>query len=210
MSPTPETAPLLPSDTPQFESQPMTATGSSSSLQPPLENGDTSAAGYGTRSRNRTGGTRPNYAEDKELDIELEAIPKASRSSKRSSAAASEQHSAPSSASVLGTANHAHADHASEIAPTPTSSTPAPAPPAPSKKRKHPGSSHTVASHAAVSTSSRSRHTTAVPFKGYVETNMMSFHRSGKRLNAKKQLVTDDGTTIQANGKSVPPIRIQV
>src|ERR1700709_2427937 len=73
-----------------LQSQPMTATGSSSSLQPPLENGDSAASGYGTRSRNRTGGARPNYAEDKEVDLEIEAAAKPSRTSKRSSGVVNE------------------------------------------------------------------------------------------------------------------------
>jgi hypothetical protein len=29
---------------------------------------------------------------------------------------------------------------------------------------------------------------------------MMSFSKCGRRLNAKKQLVADDGTAVQANG----------
>lgn len=198
VSPAPEPALPLPLDTPQ--SQPMTATASSSSLQPPIENGDGSTSGpYGTRSRNRTGGSRPNYAEDRELDIELEALPsKVGRSSKRSTA--SEQQSASSGFMAV---NNSLSDLPSDNGPPTNSSTPAPAAaPAPSKKRKHPGSNHTVASNSNVASSSRSRQTAAVPFKGYVETNMMSFQRCGRRLNAKKQLVADDGTTVQANGKS--------
>jgi hypothetical protein len=35
-----------------------------------------------------------------------------------------------------------------------------------------------------------------------VETNMMSFEKHGRRLNGKKQLVADDGTTLEANGKN--------
>ncbi|KIX06521.1 uncharacterized protein Z518_04497 [Rhinocladiella mackenziei CBS 650.93] len=194
VSPAPETA--LPFDTPQ--SQPMTATASSSSQHLPLENGDGPASGpYGTRSRNRTGGTRPNYAEDKELDIELETLPKISRSSKRPSATACEQPPAPSG---FASVNHSNGDQLPEHAPAGHSSTPTPAStPALSKKRKHPGSHHTVASNSNMVSSSRSRHTTSVPFKGYVETNMMSFTRCGQRLNAKKQLVADDGTIVQAN-----------
>src|ERR1700760_4678107 len=71
VSPSAAAATALSSET-IAQSQPMTATASSSSsLPPPLENGDNAASGYGTRSRNRTGG-RPNYAEDKELDLEIE------------------------------------------------------------------------------------------------------------------------------------------
>lgn len=196
VSPAPETA--LPLETPQ--SQPMTATASSSSQNPPQENGGASAAGsYGTRSRHRTG-TRPNYAEDKDLDIELESSPKASRASKRSSAANEQQTVATSSG--FAAINHSASEQPSDNVPTGGTSTPVPSTaPAPSKKRKHPGSSHPVAStHHNMPANSRSRHAVSVPLKGFVETNMMSFSGCGRKLNAKKQLVADDGTTVQANG----------
>jgi hypothetical protein len=187
----------------------MTATASSSSLlQPVLENGDNAASGYGTRSRNRTGGSRPNYAEDKEVDLEIETLSKPSRSSKRS-AAASEQ--LPGSTGGPSEDGSAPPDKptdnlpAAMTAPAPTS-TPTPAP-APSKKRKHPGSNHTVSATSSLTSTSRAKPTLSVPFKGYVETNMMSFQRSGSKLNAKKQLVADDGTAIQANGTLESPVQ---
>ena len=197
VSPAPETA--YPLDTPQ--SQPMTATASSSSLHPLLENGDGGAfSSYGTRSRNRTGGSRPNYAEDKDLDAEFESIPKANRAGKRSYAAVSEQ---PPISSGFAAINNTNSDPLLENVTGAGHSTPAPATvPAPSKKRKHPGSNHTIAAHSAIPASSRSRNTASMPFKGYVETNMMSFSRSGSRLNAKNQLIADDGTVVQANGES--------
>ncbi|CAI4216562.1 unnamed protein product [Parascedosporium putredinis] len=38
--------------------------------------GDTSSSSpYGTRSRNRTGNARPNYAEDKDMDLDYEYLP---------------------------------------------------------------------------------------------------------------------------------------
>lgn len=177
------------------QSQPMTATvSSSSSLQPTLDNGDSAASGYGTRSRNRTGG-RPNYAEDKELDLEIEALSKPSRSSKRSGPTSDQQPATDGFMSVNGTAPP---EKPVETMPATTSS-PAAAP-APSKKRKHPGSNHTVATASTSASSSRTKHPMSIPFKGYVETNMLSFSRCGSKLNAKRQLVADDGTSIQANG----------
>ncbi|KAF2736644.1 hypothetical protein EJ04DRAFT_562314 [Polyplosphaeria fusca] len=53
------------------ESQPMTATTSHSSHASAKEPKDTAAAPYGTRSRNRPGTSRPNYAEDVEMDFEM-------------------------------------------------------------------------------------------------------------------------------------------
>lgn len=56
-------------------SQPMTASTSSSS-NPSLKDTPTGTASpYGTRSRNRAGVTRPNYAEDREMEIEFEVQP---------------------------------------------------------------------------------------------------------------------------------------
>lgn len=169
----------------------------STSSQPPVENGDNAASTYGTRSRNRTGG-RPNYAEDRELDLEIEALskPVGSRASKR---AATSIEQAPALATVNGALPQ---DKSVENA---SASTPAQAaaPAAPSKKRKQIGSNITVSANT-TATTSRSRPISSVPFKGYVETNMMSFTRGGYRLNAKKQLVADDGTTVQANGNLAP------
>lgn len=58
------------------ESQPMTASSSSSSHPAEHINGTAAdgngASPYGTRSRNRTGNPRPNYAEDREPDADFE------------------------------------------------------------------------------------------------------------------------------------------
>ncbi|KAJ9608899.1 putative PHD type zinc finger protein with BAH domain-containing protein [Cladophialophora chaetospira] len=194
VSPRPQNTTAPPSEA-NLQSQPMTATGSSSSLHPPLENGDNAASGYGTRSRNRTGGARPNYAEDKEVDLEIEALSKPSRTNKRSSGAANELQ--PASAGFASVNGGPASDKGTEVVPA-TASAPPPAP-APSKKRKHPGSNHTVATTSTSTSTSRAKSTVSLPFKGYVETNMMSFTRGGYKLNAKKQLVADDGTAIQAN-----------
>ncbi|RMZ81033.1 hypothetical protein DV738_g2462, partial [Chaetothyriales sp. CBS 135597] len=136
----------------------MAASAPNSSLTAGVDNVDDIQNVYGTRSRNRTGGTRPNYADDKELDLEIEAAGRISKAS------------TPSSTPVV------------------------------SKKRKHPGghtSAAAPAAHSAHSLDSRSRHSGQA--SSYVETNMMSFQRVGSRLNAKKQLVADDGTVLQAD-----------
>ncbi|KAI9892312.1 MAG: putative PHD type zinc finger protein with BAH domain-containing protein [Vezdaea aestivalis] len=56
-------------------SHPMSASTSSSShtsLKDPNQSSTAAPSPYGTRSRNRTGGLRPNYAEDKESEMEYE------------------------------------------------------------------------------------------------------------------------------------------
>ena len=142
------------------------------------------------RSRNRTGG-RPNYAEDKELDLEIEALSKPSRVSKRFASAADQQ---PPVTAAMTVDDGALPEQVTEH-PPPVAA------PAPSKKRKHPGSNHTVSTPTAAAVNPvRARPSASVPFKGYIETNMMSFLRCGSKLNAKRQLAADDGTTIQANG----------
>lgn len=60
----------------------------SSSSDPSAKDGATAAGAgaavpYGTRSRNRTGNPRPNYAEDKEIDLELEVAQPATQSTAR-------------------------------------------------------------------------------------------------------------------------------
>jgi hypothetical protein len=147
------------------------------------------------------------------LDLELEAnqaSPKTSRSNKRSSATAAaaasvaEQHTTSSSFAAI---NNTVADLGSDNAPTGGTSTPVPAPtPAPSKKRKHPSSSLPAATNHTMPANSRSRHAAHLPLKGFVETNMMSFSRCGRKLNAKKQLVADDGTAVQTNGTSLDAV----
>ena len=61
---------------PPLESQPMTATTSSSSLhtEHPANNAADAngASPYGTRSRNKAGASRPNYAEDREPEVDFE------------------------------------------------------------------------------------------------------------------------------------------
>ncbi|TAQ89792.1 hypothetical protein B7494_g1901 [Chlorociboria aeruginascens] len=66
------------------ESQPMTASNSTSSNPSSKDVGGATA--YGTRSRNRNGNSRPNYAEDKELDVDFEMTPSTKESHGRKSA----------------------------------------------------------------------------------------------------------------------------
>ena len=56
------------------ESQPMTTSSSSSSMPPDQQTDTAGASPYGTRSRNRAGISRPNYAEDRDIDTEYEWI----------------------------------------------------------------------------------------------------------------------------------------
>jgi hypothetical protein len=197
VTPAPEAA--LTQDIPQ--SQSMTTSISASSLNQNPDDGDTdSAPTYGTRSRNRPGATRPNYADDKELDMEIEAAGRMSKAASKklttSNTQTAETTPAPMGFAAISSVSIPNGEPAAHT------DSPGPAP-APSKKRKQPGSNHTSsATTPAHVLGPRSKpHQSAA----YVETNMMSFSRCGSKLNSKKQLVADDGTILAANGQPFPP-----
>ena len=177
------------------QSQPMTATASASSQNPNLDDGDPDAAPtYGTRSRNRPGASRPNYADDKELDMEIEAAGRISKSKRLSGNHTEETTSAPLGFAAINSLSIPNGD------PAPPTNAAAPSPaPAPSKKRKQPGSS--AVSHSGTPTYNLGPRSKAA-HSAYVETNMMSFSRCGGKLNSKQQLVADDGTVLAPNGMS--------
>jgi hypothetical protein len=192
-----------------LQSQPMTATTSSASQNPMQLEGDGSAeaATYGTRSRNKGGNSRPNYADDRELDLEIEAagrIPKtkpkkvAAPSSNASVAQDESSKSAAPPQNGFATVNTAATNG---VAPLPGMSTFSTQPP--SKKRKQPGSNTSVSSPAPapVQAAQKTRGAPSSASRLHLETNMLSFSRCRGRLNAKKQLIADDGTTLSANGE---------
>jgi hypothetical protein len=187
--------PSAPDDLPQ--SQPMTASHSTSSQNPDADNDESNAAGpYGTRSRNR--GPRINYADDKELDQEIEAAGRMPKTSSRKSAAASAPaasssngFSAVNSANAVNDDSGFHGASANAVATV--------AAPAPSKKRKQPGGGSAAASGSSTPFALGPRRAPAQSAH-YVVSNLLSFTKCSGRLNSKKQLVADDGTTLQANG----------
>lgn len=201
---------------PPPESQPMTATASTISDQSPPDGLDASAvASYGTRSRHRSG-VRPNYAEDKDIDLEIEAAgrypkvnSKKSIQSSKSSDHLGDSEPLPTSSSRSGFAAinaNAAASNAStvmskETIPGTSSFSAQLSTSGPSKKRKQPGSGTPVSAFATTSGQTKSRHG-AVPSRSPPETNMMSFERCGARTNNKGQLVADDGVTLAPNGMS--------
>ncbi|PQE20132.1 hypothetical protein CJF30_00001455 [Rutstroemia sp. NJR-2017a BBW] len=203
------------------ESQPMTATNSTASNKSSKDVGVSGLGGaaYGTRSRNRTGTARPNYAEDKEMDVDIEiaAAMKEGRKGPRGkdtstsnptdngkSIAAAKQNGAPETEQPAPPLNH----NKEQIPGTSTfSANPTTAPSQPSKKRKAPGQSATVAAQpsppnppqngvSAPATTRTAASTSLVG--GFRESNMLSFDNCGGRLRDKK-LVADDGTVFQVN-----------
>lgn len=73
----------------ELQSQPMTSTSSSTELTgPDSTNASSNNAPYGTRSRGRNAAPRPNYAEDRDIDMDLEIANTPSKSAKRASGSA--------------------------------------------------------------------------------------------------------------------------
>ncbi|KAI0508368.1 hypothetical protein F5B22DRAFT_650035 [Xylaria bambusicola] len=181
---------------------------------------------YGTRSRNR-GQARPNYAEDRDLDVEMEdAFPekkdeepkkgvrqtnttmngtsdtsKTTASSSRKGAAADDS----KVSSSHGSSKDAHST------PTPANATGPATSSGTSKKRKAAtqasmNNMHSQAStptptptaSAATGTRRGAAQAVAQPSAGYRETNMLSFDKCGG-IPKDGKMVADDGTVLEAN-----------
>ncbi|TVY48953.1 Lid2 complex component [Lachnellula occidentalis] len=201
-------------DTGAAISQPMTATNSNASTPSIKDIG--SAAPYGTRSRNRTGTSRPNYAEDKELDMEFEAPPTAKDNLARKARATDLNASdvgKPANSSRKGAAPEGDQPATLQIHnkdPIPGTSTfsanPATAAvPTQSKKRKAAAQSTTNQTEQGpsqttlpVQTVTRRASMAAQVAAGFRETNMLTFENCDGRLKEKK-LVADDGTLLEVN-----------
>ena len=188
------------------QSQPMADHATNVSDQPNDGTDDANAASgtYGTRSRHRPGRARPNYADDKEIDLEIEATGKYPKASKRTAAPV-----APV-ASIQDVEMHNTRNGALAMNEISTSTDPnaimngahgnAPTSHAASKKRKQPGSNVTVASVQPVPpVVTREPRASSDSRAQFVETNVMSFSNSRARLNKHQQLVADDGTHINVN-----------
>jgi hypothetical protein len=184
------------------------------------ESEEAAAAPYGTRSRNRPGRSRINYAEDTEMDFEMTAAPpngNASDPSSRTSAAAERGQSPAVGGKKGANAGQGNAPWGSS-GPSPTdpananipgtsaftaANQPATAQPA-TKRRKNAAKDATNGVHvnsAAPSPAAAKRGaqpTAAV--SGSRENNMMSFENTGAMLK-NGHLEADDGQTVSVNGE---------
>lgn len=203
-------------------SQPMTASTSSSS-NPSLKDTAAGQAPYGTRSRNRGGASRPNYAEDREIETEFDVQATAKEEDSKKATRTSENRSSigvengvPASMSrrapgiqpendshTLTTAKD-HIPGTSTFSANPT----APVVSQPSKKRKSNGQSTPTTTYASTPVNGvppGSHHTTrrsslaAQTGTGFRESNMLSFETCAGRLKDGK-LIADDGTMLRVNG----------
>ena len=166
------------------------------------------AATYGTRSRNRTGNARPNYAEDQDMDFEYSnalkkksandstAVPTGPNGGQAEAKRASDFAHFIAVNSSSGPASGAMPKESTPGTPGLSSSV--------SKKRK------ATAAPAAASTgtpppagtpqnaTTRKAAPTSVMTR---ETNVMTFTKHRSCLNKKGELVADDGTKLCINGK---------
>lgn len=212
----------------QVTSQPMSKTTSTGSDPAGKDATTETASPYGTRSRYRTGSSRPNYAEDKDIDVDMydyypekkDPEPKKSSRHANQSATSAHEHSRSNGSSRKTTsadddknhvASHSSKDatvaKASGTSHNATQSSNAPS----SKKRKAAAQSssasatqsQTPAPSAAASggTSRRSAPTPSQTPNIYTETNMLSFSDARLKDGA---LVADDGTSLRPNGETAP------
>lgn len=183
------------------------------------------AISYGTRSRHRTNGARPNYAEDKDMDIDADTNNTTQKESSMKKGSAPQAIGVASEEEVVHNVstrrsggfaavngNGSTAPHTaqaqqrdslpgmSSFASLSTSTQPSTT----SRKRKQPGGAAATAAPAASSSQPSSRlrgsYSSAVP-----ESNMMSFEKSGAILKNGK-LKADDGTVLSINGECLPSV----
>ncbi|KAL1956894.1 hypothetical protein VTO42DRAFT_6742 [Malbranchea cinnamomea] len=196
------------------DSQPMTATTSSSTLpdntDPPTSSSSTPAptsGPYGTRSRNR-GSQRPNYAEDHDIDADLEFVTSKNNTSKRPSSANqnSNRTNTPNSDGDKSTGASTRRTQAvvnsTTKEPIPGMSTFSANPNAGngSRKRKQPGSNQTVQGSSTPNGANSSKKFIASasrPESSSVS-NMMTFNNCRGYLKNGK-LKADDGTVLAPN-----------
>lgn len=161
---------------------------------------------YGTRSR-RTGKERLNYAEDQDADFDFTSAATTTSYKKNAAASATNAQASTdakrtkeSTQPVATNGAHSSANHQS-IAKDPAPGATSASNP---KKRKAAGAATPTASTptggAAVSaTNMRKQLPSSLPQAR--ETNMLTFTRSKSCLNSKGELVADDGTKLNVNGK---------
>lgn len=224
-SPAAESSKLADMPTPNMraaESQPMTASNSTSSNPSAKEvaSGAAGAIPYGTRSRNRTGTSRPNYAEDKELDAEFE-IPSSSKETNGRRGARSIDPSnvadsggpadVPRKIPALETEQALTVQsHYKEPIPGTSTFSANPSATGPShnsKKRKATSQPTTFQSQlqipgqnaTAPQAVTRRASMAAQVVAGFRDSNMLSFDNCAGRLSGQR-LVADDGTILEVNG----------
>jgi hypothetical protein len=179
-------------------SLPMTATSDSSHHSSPGASGP-SATHYGTRSRNRPTASRPNYAEDFEMDFEkpIHAAARQRATSPSGSPPAEAGHSPDGGKGDSWDAINSNSNGTSTSIPGTSTFSANPGVLVPKKRRAAQNASGLALS---VSGHSSSRRTTQAARES--RSNMFSFERCANKLKNGK-LVADDGTQFAVNGMSL-------
>ncbi|KAF2468265.1 uncharacterized protein BDR25DRAFT_59125 [Lindgomyces ingoldianus] len=201
-----------------LQSQPMTATTSNSSHASAKEPKETAAAPYGTRSRNRPGTSRPNYAEDVDMDFEMAQAPSNGNISEAPSRGfvAAEGRQSPGVGGKKGSGAGQGNASWGNIGPNPKdnaanlnipgtssfSANPSGNSGQQPKRRKNAASNATNGNHANATApsqaSTRRANSAMIAANSTRESNMMTFLKSGSFLKDER-LVADDGQAISVN-----------
>lgn len=171
------------------------------------------AASYGTRSRNRTGNSRPNYAEDKDIEMDNyeyydkkdgDTTKKSSRlaAANGDSARSGSQRKAASDDPDAGAAQNGNKDTGSLASSNPQGGQNLAASAA-SRKRKAAAAGQQPT---ATSTGSQRRTGNSTPSSttNWPESNMLTFENCKGRPH-KGQMIADDGTVLEPNGMFTRP-----
>lgn len=183
--------------------------------------GADASAPYGTRSRNRHGNARPNYAEDKDIEMDNydyyhdkkdgEGPKKSTRHTAATSngdvprgQAASRKAAVAADDAKVATSNgnkdaHPSTTTSSNATTINTNGTQAPAATHTSRKRKAAGGA-TNQTSSTTAASRRGGHGAAAASTAWPESNLLTFENC-HGMPSKGRLVADDGTVLQPNGK---------
>ena len=161
------------------------------------------SANYGTRSRNRTGNPRPNYAEDQEMEYEYSSAAMTKKKPANDFAPAAAQSTAEAKRAQDFARFIGNSDGAGPKESTP--GTPGVVAPNPSKKRKAPGAPTNITQTPPASNSpapTTAMRKVAASSTMARETNVLTFTKHRSCLNKKGELIADDGTKLCVNGKT--------
>lgn len=198
-----------------LQSQPMTTASSTEAANTDQGSSSATPTAYGTRSRGRNANARPNYAEDRDFDMDLEVSNAPPKTNKRNSGPALDVASGANSEGEKTTSrktqsavNGANAAAKDSIPGTSTFSTKAENGQRPSgttRKRKQPS---TLNANGSNGSAAKRIFTTAPESVQEQQPSMVTFETHGPYLKDGK-LTADDGSAFAANGWS-PKIHVSL
>jgi hypothetical protein len=201
--------------------EPLDAQADSGAPKDALDGNGDLGAGYGTRSRNRSGQSRPNYAEDKDIENDVYDFYNESkdgdvkRASRHAAAAANGEVTAANTtssrkATTIATDDSkatAASNGVKETNATTTSTNSTSTTTQPSRKRKATAATGASQANGGSTTVATRRGAQATQSTGtaWPETNLLTFENCKARPQ-NGRMVADDGTVLEANGESLSPV----